>query len=56
MAPHDVEPLADLLGRLLADEGLSVKDAARKAAQITGVSRNEAYAEALRVRNDTEKP
>jgi 16S rRNA (cytidine1402-2'-O)-methyltransferase len=49
------ESLDDVLLRLLRTDGLSVKDAARKAAEITGHSRNEAYAEALRLRNDAEK-
>ncbi|MDR3581634.1 MAG: 16S rRNA (cytidine(1402)-2'-O)-methyltransferase [Oryzomonas sp.] len=44
-------PLPELLERLLNDEGLTVKDAAKKAAEITGVPKNAAYAEALRVRN-----
>jgi 16S rRNA (cytidine1402-2'-O)-methyltransferase len=51
-----LEALDSLLRRLLDEEGLSVKDAARKAAIITGTSRNEAYSEALRLRNDVEKP
>jgi hypothetical protein len=33
-----------------------VKDAARKASAITGTSRDEAYAEALRLRKAAEKP
>jgi len=49
--PEKAEPLPELLERLLHDEGLTVKDAAKKAAEITGVPRNAAYAEALRVRN-----
>jgi len=44
-------PLPELLERLLHDEGLTVKDAAKKAAGMTGVPKNVAYAEALRVRN-----
>jgi 16S rRNA (cytidine1402-2'-O)-methyltransferase len=51
-----MEPLEDVLRRLLIDEGLSVKDASRKAAEITGVSKNESYAVALRVRNDADEP
>jgi hypothetical protein len=43
-----------VLRRLLDEEGLSVKDAAKKASVITGISRSETYAEALRVRNDAE--
>ncbi|MDD5284883.1 MAG: 16S rRNA (cytidine(1402)-2'-O)-methyltransferase [Desulfuromonadaceae bacterium] len=46
------EPLADLLRQLMVNDKLSVKDAARKAANITGVSRNEAYGEALKLRTD----
>jgi 16S rRNA (cytidine1402-2'-O)-methyltransferase len=49
--PREAEPLTDVLQRLVGAGGLSVKDAARKAADITGVSRNEAYAEALKLRN-----
>lgn len=48
------EPLAEILRRLLNEEGLSVKDAARKAAEITGVSRSEAYSEAIRSRMDAD--
>lgn len=40
------EPLEELVRRLLA-EGLSVKDAARRAAELAGVARHEAYAQAL---------
>lgn len=52
---EQTEALDTLLQRLLEEEGLSVKDAARKAASITGGSRNEAYSEALRLRNEGEK-
>jgi len=52
---EETEALDTLLQRLLDEEGLSVKDAARKAALITGSSRNEAYSEALRLRNDAGK-
>ncbi|MGD0585864.1 MAG: 16S rRNA (cytidine(1402)-2'-O)-methyltransferase [Oryzomonas sp.] len=52
---EEAEPLPELLERLLHDEGLTVKDAAKKAAEITGVPRNTAYAEALRVRNGGEE-
>jgi len=48
---EEPEPLADVVFRLLHEEGLSVKDTASKAAGITGVSRNEAYAAALEARN-----
>lgn len=50
-AQQETEPLTEVLRRLLDMDGLSVKDAARKAAEITGVSRNDAYAEALKLRN-----
>jgi len=49
------EALDTLLRRLLDEEGLSVKDAARKAALITGTSRNEAYSEALRLKDDAQQ-
>ena len=49
------EALDTLLRRLLDDEGLSVKDAARKAALITGASRNEAYSEALRLKDEAQQ-
>lgn len=48
------EPIDEVLHRLLNEEGLSVKDAARKAAVITGVSRSEAYSEAIRLGKATE--
>jgi 16S rRNA (cytidine1402-2'-O)-methyltransferase len=50
------EPLDKILLRLLDEEGLSVKDAARRAAEMTGVSRNEAYTEALRLKNPAVSP
>ncbi|MBT1071201.1 16S rRNA (cytidine(1402)-2'-O)-methyltransferase [Pelotalea chapellei] len=49
---EETEPLDKTLHRLLYEEQLSVKDAARKAAEITGVTRNEAYSEALRLKNE----
>ena len=52
--PQAVEPLDEVLCRLLDVEGLSVKDAARKASEITGVSRNVAYEKALQLRNDAD--
>jgi 16S rRNA (cytidine1402-2'-O)-methyltransferase len=51
---EQTEALDTLLQRLMDDEGLSVKDAAKKASLITGSSRNEAYSEALRLRNSAE--
>ncbi len=47
---EQAEPLEDIMRRLLDQEGLSVKDAARRATEMTGVSRNQAYAEALRLK------
>jgi len=52
---EQAEALDSVLQRLLDEEGLSVKDAARKASIITGTSRNEAYSEALRLRNGGEQ-
>ncbi len=49
-APQEFEPLALVLGRLMNDGTLSVKDVAKQAAEIAGVSRSEAYAEALKLR------
>ena len=50
----ETEALDTLLQRLLEEDGLSVKDAAKKASIITGTSRSEAYSEALRLRNSTQ--
>jgi len=50
------EPLEVVLRRLLDQEQLSVKDAARRAAEVTGVPRNEAYTEALRLKNSAAPP
>jgi 16S rRNA (cytidine1402-2'-O)-methyltransferase len=55
VVPVDSEPLDELLKRLLDEEGLTVKDAAKKASLITGTSRSETYAEALRLRDDAIK-
>jgi len=52
---EQTEALDTLLRRLMDEDGLSVKDAAKKASIITGSSRNEAYSEALRLRNDAEQ-
>jgi len=51
-APGESEPLAEVLRRLMADGSLSIKDIAKQAAVISGVSRSDAYAEALRLKND----
>ena len=59
VAPGDIaeqsgESLDEVLRQLMELDGLSVKDAARKAAEITGVSKNAAYQEALRFRTGAE--
>ena len=54
-APQETEPLEEVLGRLMADGTFSIKDIAKQAAIISGVSRSEAYAEALRLRNDPDR-
>ena len=51
-AAAEAEPLESALLRLMADGTLSVKDIAKQAAVISGVSRSEAYAEALKLKND----
>lgn len=50
--PTESDSLAEVLQQLMTGGELSVKDIARKAADITGVSRNEAYAEVLKLRNN----
>ncbi len=50
--PQETEPLENVLSRLMADGTLSIKDIAKQAAVISGVSRSEAYTEALRLKND----
>jgi 16S rRNA (cytidine1402-2'-O)-methyltransferase len=52
IAPAINEPLEEVLRRLMAEGGLSIKDIAKQAAVISGVSRSEAYSEALRLKND----
>lgn len=49
-APESVS-LEDTLRQLMLDGALSVKDAAKKAAEITGVSRSEAYSAALKLKD-----
>jgi 16S rRNA (cytidine1402-2'-O)-methyltransferase len=51
-APVESEPLEEVLRRMMADRSLSIKDMAKRAAALSGVSRSEAYAEALRLKND----
>jgi len=52
--PQETEPLEQVLSRLMADGTLSIKDMAKQAAVISGVSRSEAYAEALKLRNSAD--
>ena len=54
-APQETEPLENVLSRLMAAGTLSIKDIAKQAAVISGVSRSEAYAEALRLKNDPDR-
>lgn len=53
-AAEENEPLEQVLRRLLSDGTLSIKDAAKQAATISGVSRSEAYSEALRLKNSAD--
>lgn len=48
------EPLEQVLRRLMSDGTLSIKDAAKQAATISGVSRSEAYSEALRLKSSAD--
>ena len=50
---QEAETLENVLSRLMACGTLSVKDIAIQAAVISGVSRSEAYSEALRLRDNT---
>jgi 16S rRNA (cytidine1402-2'-O)-methyltransferase len=54
ITPQESEPLEQVLRRLMAEGTLSIKDIAKQAAVISGVSRSEAYAEALRLKNNTD--
>lgn len=51
---QEAESLEETLLALMRDGRLSLKDTAKKAAEITGVSRSEAYAAALKLKNDAE--
>jgi 16S rRNA (cytidine1402-2'-O)-methyltransferase len=53
-APLESEPLENVLERLMADGTLSVKDIAKQAAIISGVSRSEAYTEALKLKKGSD--
>ncbi|MBW4055832.1 MAG: 16S rRNA (cytidine(1402)-2'-O)-methyltransferase [Proteobacteria bacterium] len=48
---HESEPLENVLRRLMDAGTLSIKDIAKQAAIISGVSRSDAYAEALKLKN-----
>lgn len=50
-AAQDSEPLTVVLQRLMADGTLSVKDVTKRAAEIAGVPRSEAYSEVLKLKN-----
>ncbi len=51
---QEAESLEETLLALMRDGRLSLKDTAKKVAEITGVSRSEAYAAALKLKNDAE--
>ena len=51
---QEAEPLEDVLSRLMADGTLSIKDIAKQAALISGVSRSEAYSVALKMKDDSD--
>jgi 16S rRNA (cytidine1402-2'-O)-methyltransferase len=53
-AQQESEPLENVLQRLMASGTLSIKDIAKQASVISGVSRSEAYAEALKLKNDAD--
>jgi 16S rRNA (cytidine1402-2'-O)-methyltransferase len=52
--PAEAEPLEQVLSRLMSEGTLSIKDIAKQAAVISGVSRSEAYAEALILKSNTD--
>ena len=51
---QESEPLELVLRRLMDESTLSIKDIAKQAAVISGVSRSEAYSEALKLKNDAD--
>lgn len=55
VATQETEQLENVLSRLMAPGTLSIKDIAKQAAAISGVSRSEAYSEALRLKNDPDR-
>ena len=54
ITPQESEPLELVLRRLMDESTLSIKDIAKQAAVISGVSRSEAYSEALKLKNDAD--
>ncbi|NTV50579.1 MAG: 16S rRNA (cytidine(1402)-2'-O)-methyltransferase [Geobacteraceae bacterium] len=53
-AQQESEPLEKVLQRLMTSGTLSIKDIAKQASVISGVSRSEAYAEALKLKTDAD--
>ncbi|HIJ82260.1 MAG TPA: 16S rRNA (cytidine(1402)-2'-O)-methyltransferase, partial [Desulfuromonadales bacterium] len=51
---QEPEQLSDIVSRLMEDHSRSVKDIAREVSETTRFSRNEAYQEALRLKNSGE--
>jgi len=51
VAQQEIESLEHALGRLMEDGTLSIRDIAKQAAEVSGISRSEAYSEALRLKN-----
>ncbi len=51
VAQQEIESLEHALGRLMEDGTLSIRDIAKQAAEVSGVSRSEAYSVALRLKN-----
>lgn len=54
VATAESEPLETVLRRLMADGTQSIKDIAKQASVISGVSRSEAYSLALRLKNNAD--
>lgn len=54
VVPQEAEPLEIVLQRLMADGTLSIKDVAKQASVISGVSRSEAYTKALELKYDAD--
>ncbi len=54
VSEQESEPLENVLLRLMASGTLSIKDIAKQASVISGVSRSEAYGEALKLKYNTD--